>query len=70
MPSQTLPLVQAADDMDADHLLLHLQHRHPESLVDNVSFFVSDYVEECYRRFHEKLHEFRTDINHQHEGEL
>jgi hypothetical protein len=63
-------LVQDADEMDTNRFLLHLQHRHPESRpagTKPIEWFVSDYVEDCYRIFHDKLHELRVDIHHEHE---
>jgi hypothetical protein len=63
-------IVVPEEGMDTETFLLHLRHRHPESRpagVDPLEWFVSDYVEECYRIFHAKLHELRVDIRHSHE---
>jgi hypothetical protein len=70
MVMATAQLVVPEEEMDTETFLLHLEHRHPESRPADVApleWFVSDYVEECYRIFHNKLHELRVDIRHEHE---
>ena len=60
-------LVVHTDVMDEDAFLLHLQNRHPESLANSITFFVSEDVVDCYRAFHRQLHRFRIDLPHEHE---
>lgn len=61
-------LVQLADEMDDDIFIMHMNARHSESLggLDAI-WFISEYVTECWRAFHWRLHSLRVDLNHEHE---
>jgi hypothetical protein len=51
--------VPSADDMDLDVFCLHMTARHADSLgglTRLVPDNMSEYVEELYRTFHDKLH--------------
>ena len=56
--------VPAADDMDLETFCLHMTHRHADSLGGLAELDperLDNYLEECYRSFHDKLHELRPD---------
>lgn len=61
-------LVQDADNMDSEEFSLHMTHRHLESLggLKYLPDNLGDYVEECYRIFHDRLHATRVDLIHEH----
>ncbi len=69
----TIPVVPAADDMDDDTFVLHFNKRHRDSLGGLTALrlqFLTPYVMECYRIFHERLHRVRIDLNHKHADEV
>jgi len=52
-------IVQSADDMDRETFCLHMTHRHGESLGGMTALnpaAQSDYTEDLWRIFHDKLH--------------
>jgi hypothetical protein len=66
-------LVISIDDMNAVAFRRHMNQRHGASLgfagrlpkgffEDN-----TDYIERCYRAFHETLHRLGVDLEHEHE---
>lgn len=59
-------VVTSADHMDAQTFLKHLRRRHPAVLAGNIPAFSSEYVEECYRVYHDKVHELVLDLEHEH----
>jgi hypothetical protein len=62
-------LVANADEMDKSAFAKHMTYRHIDSLggLNYLSENLDDYVEECYRIFHDRLHETRIDLEHEHE---
>jgi hypothetical protein len=51
------------DDMDRETFLKHVAARHSDSMPDGFDLSadrMTEYVEECWRRFHERLHRLRT----------
>jgi hypothetical protein len=60
--------VRNADRMDTDTFIKHMEYRHADSLGGlRYLNFPTDYVEGCWRTFHEALHHFRlTRFNHDH----
>jgi hypothetical protein len=61
--------VRNADRMDKETFCLHMTHRHSDSLGGLAVLLpdhMTDYVEECWRRFHERLHAVRIDLDHYH----
>jgi hypothetical protein len=62
--------VRNADDMDPYNFRKHMELRHPDSLGGSPRLypFPSEYVEECWRTFHDTLHrlELYGKINHDH----
>lgn len=62
-------LVQDADNMDTSGFVRHMNYRHKDSLGGLIflSDNLGDYVEECYRIFHDRLHVVRVDLEHEHE---
>lgn len=61
-------LVRDADWMDSTDFALHMTHRHHDSLggLKRLSDNLGEYVEECYRIFHDRLHATRIDLEHEH----
>jgi hypothetical protein len=61
-------LVQDADNMSSKEFSLHMTHRHHDSLggLKYLPDNLGDYVEECYRIFHDRLHATRVDLEHEH----
>lgn len=62
-------IVRNADDMDADTFLKHLRFRHPEYLAGRFPAFATEYVEGCYRRYHDQLHGLLDpdfEVEHEH----
>lgn len=69
MMTEELQAVVSADDMPADTFLKHLRHRHPKALRADIPGFASEYVEECYRTYHDQLHGLLLDgSTHEHES--
>jgi len=68
-PVQTLPeivRVPHPDDMDVETFLKHVKARHADSLPEGFDLTpeeMTEYVEECWRRFHERLHRLRPGPN-------
>lgn len=66
-------IVVSIDDMDRVALRKHFNHRHEDNLgyagmlPHNIFENYDDYVERCYRAFHETLHRLRFDLSHEHE---
>lgn len=65
--------VPSADDMDLDIFCLHMTARHADSLGGLSRLEperLNEYVEECYRIFHDKLHGepllFHHEFDHEH----
>jgi hypothetical protein len=62
--------VRNADDMGPDTFRKHMDYRHRASLGGLIYLppFPSDYVEECWRTFHDTLHRLglQDDIDHNH----
>jgi hypothetical protein len=60
--------VPNADDMDTDIFCMHMTHRHLDSLggLGYLSPTIDEYVEECYRIFHDRLHKVRVGLEHEH----
>lgn len=59
--------VRAAEEMDVDTFIMHMNHRHAESIADGMIArpqFGS--VEQAWRAFHERLHSLR-DLEHEHD---
>lgn len=68
-----IQVVVPEQEMDTETFILHLRHRHPDSRpagAKPIEWFVSDYVEYCYRMFHYQLHRLRVDMSHEHEEYL
>lgn len=66
-PVREKQLVQNADDMNSDDFNMHMTVRHPDSLGDMTEIIhVSQYVEDCWRSFHDRLHGIRFDFQHEH----
>jgi hypothetical protein len=72
-------LVQNADNMDRKTFCLHMTHRHGNSLGGMAELnpaVQSDYTEELWRTFHDKLHSGTVNPdpfhppNHHHEEEI
>lgn len=61
-------LVGDADYMDVTTFALHMTHRHLDSLggLTRLSDRLDDYMEECWRIFHDRLHATRVDLEHEH----
>lgn len=61
-------LVSNADNMDTFDFVRHMNLRHGDSLggLTHLSDKLGDYVEECYRIFHDRLHKVRIDLEHEH----
>lgn len=64
MPEETATeviRVPHPDDMDTETFCKHFSVRHPESLPEGFTLSpdMDEYVEECWRRFHERLHRLR-----------
>lgn len=62
-------LVRSADNMDDEDFERHMNHRHSESLggLDNINLeHCSDYVISCWRKFHNALHRWHPDTEHDH----
>jgi len=72
MPSEEPELitVQNADYMDAEMFRKHMAKRHPESLVGRGwrRPFATEYIEDCYRTFHDTIHRLSLygDMDHDH----
>jgi hypothetical protein len=66
-------LVVSIDDMDSAIFRYHMNHRHRDSLgfagLLPKGFFAdnTEYIERCYRAFHETLHRLGVDLEHEHE---
>jgi hypothetical protein len=61
--------VDLIEDMDRATFLKHMNFRHADSLGygDSIpGFGLTEYVEHCWRAFHNKIHELRLDIRHEH----
>lgn len=67
--SITKQLVADTGDMDKVSFAKHMTFRHLDSLggLRYLSEDVDDYVESCYRSFHERLHATRIDLKHEHD---
>lgn len=65
-------LVIDADNMDSELFALHMTHRHLDSLggLTFLSDNLGDYVEGMYRSFHDRLHDVRVDLEHEHAKQL
>ena len=71
----SVDLVQDADNMSTVIFCLHMTHRHPDALggMSELSpTMQSEYTEELWRIFHDKLHGSRKlfpfyEVNHEHE---
>jgi len=63
-------VVRNADDMDEWNFRKHMSVRHSESLAGQYTLppFASDYVEECYRTFHDTIHRLSLygEVDHEH----
>jgi hypothetical protein len=59
--------VPAAENMDTEIFLKHMNLRHRESL-GGLTYLgrQTPYLEKCWRSFHEHLHRWRTDLDHEH----
>lgn len=62
-------LVRDADDMGCADFIRHMNYRHKDSLggLSFLPYNIGDYVENCYRIFHDRLHSVRVDLEHEHE---
>lgn len=63
-------LVQSAGNMDRVTFCLHMTHRHQDSLGGMTELnpdAQSDYTEELWRTFHDRLHRLRIGLDHEHE---
>lgn len=62
-------LVRDADEMDSVAFAKHMTYRHLDSLggLSYLSDSLDEYVEECYRIFHDRLHRIRIDLEHEHD---
>lgn len=58
--------VASIDRMDEITFMKHLHHRHPGALLAAIPGFASEYVEQCYRIYHDKVHELVVDLPHDH----
>ena len=62
--------VRNADDMNYEIFRKHMNIRHPESLGGLIALppSLSEYVEECWRTFHDTIHRLSTyySMNHDH----
>lgn len=68
-------LVQNADNMDRRIFCLHMTHRHQDSLGGMSELnpaAQSDYTEELWRTFHDRLHKvrIRAELDHEHEQDF
>ena len=74
-PVQPLPEIARVphpDDMDLELFIKHFAARHADSLPKDYrlsSANMTPYVEDCWRRFHERLHRLRTGPNGGYEHE-
>jgi hypothetical protein len=58
------------DDMDRETFIKHVTARHADSMPDGFDLSadrMTDYVEDCWRRFHERLHRLRTPTHDRYE---
>ena len=72
MIASELVLVQNADNMDRETFCLHMTHRHAVSLggLEELNPAAqSDYTEQLWRTFHDRLHsiKMRAELDHEHE---
>ena len=72
--AMTPELVQNADNMDRETFCLHMTHRHNDSLGGMTELRPdkqTDYTEELWRTFHDRLHSvrIRQELAHEHEQE-
>jgi hypothetical protein len=60
--------VRNPDDMGTDNFIKHMEYRHKDSLGGlRYLNFPTDYVEECWRTFHDTLHRLHLyNLNHYH----
>jgi len=64
---QEVQVVVNADRMDDETFLLHMNKRHRDSLGGLLRiWFINEYITECWRIFHDRLHRFRIDFEHEH----
>jgi hypothetical protein len=73
-PEISVDIVQDADNMSTEIFCLHMTHRHSDSLggMSELNPLVqSDYTEELWRIFHDKLHDRKLfpfrEVTHEHE---
>jgi hypothetical protein len=62
IPEEEVVNVPHPDDMDRETFIKHVAARHKDSLPEGHDLTADEmtaYVEECWRRFHERLHRLR-----------
>lgn len=61
-------LVRNCDYMNVAEFAKHMTYRHLDSLggLTYLSENLDEYVEECYRIFHDRLHAIRLNLEHEH----
>lgn len=72
MIASEIVLVQNADRMDRETFCLHMTHRHTDSLGGLKSLdpeALTEYTEELWRTFHDRLSsiKLRSELDHEHE---
>ena len=69
-PMATRQVVVDADEMSDRTFIRHMNTRHADSLGGLPSLWVTTpEVHEAWRAYHDRLHELRIDIPHEHEEE-
>lgn len=59
--------VRATEEMDVDTFIMHMNHRHAESISGGkIARPQFEAVEQAYRSFHERLHSLK-DLEHEHD---
>jgi hypothetical protein len=65
--TEEVHLVVNADGMDDDIFIMHMNKRHRDSLGGLLRiWFTSEYMTECWRVFHDRLHQLRIGLGHEH----
>jgi len=64
-----MELVASTDNMDDETFAKHMMFRHGESLggLNDLDFTNRPHIAQMYRAFHKKLHQWRVDLEHEHD---
>lgn len=62
-------VVVSDEEMSDTTFIHHMNVRHPDSLggLDKI-WYINEYVTDCWRAFHYRLHKIYFDLEHEHEG--